>query len=237
MTLNARQRTKINAALCLLHDEGHDANSVIHVANELIKQGSDTRSAYEDALNAFIGEQPAMLPVISKIHRLVDASDDGTVDQYDAALSEYVTTGDDSSLNALAPMIAEDSIALALQDGEITQEEADSGDLAKALGFEPGPLLAEAVAGDAGQQQEAEGQQEQQAPAPNQQLPGKWQQQQRPADAPQAGKQAPAPSFVNGSQMGASSAPTGMVAAGAARNWARNTNAPLPNGAAEAPQI
>ena len=216
MTLTARQRTKINAALCLIHDNGHDADAIIHVANTLMKQGADTRSAYEDALNAFVGEEPALLPVIAKVHRLVDASDDGTVDQYDAALSEYVDTGDDSSINALAPMIAEDSIALALKDGEITQEEADSGDLSKALGFEPGPALQEAMANSA------------QADQPGQQS-------EQPA-TPQIGD-APGPSFVNGSQVGASIAPTGMVAAGAARNWAANTNQPLPNGAVEAPQI
>jgi hypothetical protein len=229
MTLNARQRTKINAALCLIHDNGFDADSIIHVANELMKQGSDTRSAYEDALNAFIGEEPALLPVVSKMHRLVDASDDATVDQYDAALSEYVTTGDDSSVNALAPIIAEDSIALALKDGEITQEEADSGDLAKALGFEPGPALREVMG--TGEEQRS-GEQEQQPDTKQEQT---WKEPFQPPTAQL--DQAPAPAFVNGSQVGSNMAPTGMVAAGAARNWAMNSGQPLPNGAVEAPQI
>jgi hypothetical protein len=227
MTLTTRQRTKVNAALCLIHDNGHDAKPVIKLANELAKE-VDTRTAYELALNEFLANVPTLAPIISKIIKLVDASDDGTVDQYDAALSQYVTTGDDSTLNSLAPMIAEDSLALAVRDGEITQDEADSGDLSKALGFEPGPAMVEAIAARADQSEEG-------PPEPSQPA---WQPKAQ-ADRPQLGEAASGrqPEFVNGSQVGAAIAPTGMVAAGAARNWVRNTGQPLPNGAMEAPEI
>lgn len=226
MTLTTRQRTKVNAALCLIHDNGHDAKPVIKLATELAKK-VDTRTAYELALNEFLSRAPELTPSVAKAIKLVDASDDATVDKYDAALSEYVTTSDDSSLKALAPMIAEDSLALAVKAGEITQAEADAGDISKALGFEPGPALAEAVAAK-GEQGNGE------PPQPNQpkyELRGH-------SDGPQLGDApAPAPSYVNGSQVGSSIAPTGMVAAGAARNWARNTASPLPNAAVEAPSI
>jgi len=234
MKLTTRQRTKVNAALCLMHDHGYDANSVIKQANELIKGGADTRSAYEQSINSLLGNEPDLLPVVSKVMRLVDASDDATVDTYDAALSTYVTTGDNTDLNALAPTIAEDSLALAVKDGEITQEEADSGDIAKALGFEPGPALVEAIAtrGEQSNEQKPEGQQE--APKPNQPEYPLGQK----IDAPQLGDTpAQQPSFVNGSQVGSAMAPTGMVAAGAAANWARNTTSGLPNGAVAAPSI
>jgi hypothetical protein len=235
MKLNTRQRAKVNAALCLIHDNGYDAKPIIKRANELMKTGDDTRTAYELALNEFIQTEPGLLPAITKAHNLVDASDDKTVDRYDAALSDYVTTGDNSSLNELAPMIAEDSLALAVRNGEITQEEADSGDIAKALGFEPGPALVEAIATRGEQSNERKPEGEQQAPKPNQPEYPLGQK----ADVPQLGDKPPpsAPSFVNGSQVGAASAPTGMVAAGAAANWARNTTSGLPNGTVAAPSI
>lgn len=215
MTLTPRQRTKINAALCLLDDNGYDAQTVIHMATQLNKDGKDHRTAYETALNAYLAEEPDIFPAISKALRLVDASDDATVDQYDAALSVYATTGDDSSLNALAPMIAQDSLALALREGEITQEEAAGHNLKKALGFEPGPALQEAVTAMAQQSSDQQASQPQQA-----------QQWRQPDQMPvtQVGK-APAPSHLNGSQVSVSG-PTGYVAPRARAAWARETLQP-----------
>jgi hypothetical protein len=221
MTLTTRQRTKVNAALCLIHDNGHDASAIIKVAKAMTKEVG-TRKAYELALNDFIRTQPDLHPAIAKMHKLVDASNDATVDQYDTALSEYVSTGDDSSLNALAPTIAEDSLALAVRDGEITQEEADSGEVAKALGFEPGPALIEAVAARAEQANEQQPGAVQEQPKPNQPM---WQSKTQADKAPQLGDApaSPAQSAVNGSQQAFGNSPTGMVAAGWARNVARNT--------------
>ena len=221
MTLTARQRTKINAALCLIHDNGHNASAVIGAANRIIQDGQDPRSAYEAALNTFLATEPAMLPTVSKVLKLVDASDDRTVDQYDAALDQYISTGDDSGINALAPMIAEDSIALALRDGEITEEEAASGDIAKALGFEPGPALQEAVAAMGEQtEQPPQGEQEQQ----------QWRPRLEEAQ-PQLGD---APAVVNVTNSSQVTGPTGFVAVGAQRAWARET---LPPGSEGYPAV
>ena len=224
MEVTARQRTKINAALCLIHDNGYDASPVIKLANELMKD-VDTRTAYQLALNDFLSNVPDLAPVVSKVLNLVDASDDTTVDQYDTALSEYVTSGDDSTLKALAPMIAEDSLALALQKGDITPEEAANGDMAKALGFEPGPALQEAVAARAeksSNQQPESGQEQAQPPQPNQPM---WQPRGQLA-VPQLGE-APAPQpFINGSQVSLCGGPTGFVAMGARAKIARETGPP-----------
>jgi len=217
MTLTARQRTKINAALCLLHDNGHNASAVIGVANRLIQDGKDPRSAYEAALNTFLSTEPAMLPAVSKVLKLVDASDDKTVDQYDAALSTYVSTGDDTEINALAPTIAADSIALALRDGEITEEEAASGDIEKALGFEPGPALQEAVAamGEQQTEQQPQAQQDQQ----------QWRHPEQPA-APQLGDAPATVNATNSSQVAPGFGATGFVARGSQLAWARETLEP-----------
>jgi hypothetical protein len=222
MKLNPRQRAKVNAALCLIHDNGYDAKPIIRNATELMKS-VDARTAYELALNDFLRAEPAMLPSIAKAHNLINASDGATIDKYDAALSDYVSTGENHALKALAPMIAEDVLALAVKDGDITQDEANRGDLAKALGFEPGAALVEAL-GDHNEPSD----QAQEQPAYSLKVE---------ADVPQLGEAPAINSPVNGSQVGAASAPTGMIAAGAAKNWARNTAAPLPNGAVEAPMI
>lgn len=217
MTLTARQRTKINSALCLIHDYGHKASEVINLANQHIRGGTDPRTAYERSLNAFLVNKLDLVTVVSKVLRLVDASDDRTVDQYDAALDRYIATGDDSSVNALAPMIAEDSLALAVREGEITQEEANSGDLAKALGFEPGPALQEAVSADqAAGEQGGAGQQQcaQQS----------WQQQSRQSDD----------ALTNSSQVSLSG-PTGYVALAAREKIARETGM-MAGQSADAPQ-
>lgn len=222
MTLTARQRTKINAALCLIYDNGHDAKAVIAHANSLTREGQDPRSAYEAALNGYLENQPALPPVIGKVLNLLDASDDRTVDQYDAALSDYATTGDQGSLTALAPMIAKDSLALAVHNGDLTQEEADSGDLSKVLGFEPGAALQEAYA-SADQQPQ---------PQPSQRF-GFGQQ----SAAPTLENASPAPDYGNGSQVSASDSPTGTVAPNSARLWAMDAAAREAVNGAGAPSL
>ena len=215
MTLSTKQRTKINAALCLIHDNGYDAKAVIQLANQLKAGGLDTRSAYERSLNEYLASKTDLMPVVAKVLRLVEASDDGTVDQYDAALSEYVATGDDSGLSALAPTIAKDSLALAVRDGEITAEEASSGALSKALGFEPGALLLEAVATN--------------DPAPDSDQPPTTEQpQSQPAIRPTtpqigAGQPSSGPDSVNTSQVSYSASPTGMRGPKAQLRWERET--------------
>lgn len=118
MTLTPKQRAKINAALCLIHDNGHNANAVTSMARSIMAGGADPRSAYERALNTFAETNPALLPALSKVVGLVEASDDDTVAKYDAALSSYIETGDDSAVRSLAPMIAQDMTTLATRNGE-----------------------------------------------------------------------------------------------------------------------
>lgn len=118
--LTQRQRVKINAALSIIHDHGFDPNGVVALARQYRTRGADMRSAYERALNEFIQAQPDLSDPLLKVTRLVQASNDQTVAQYDHALSTFIQTGDNSAIVALAPMIAEDSVALAVRNGEIT---------------------------------------------------------------------------------------------------------------------
>jgi hypothetical protein len=143
--LTTKQRAKVNAALCIIHDNGFDANAVVELSRAVMATGVPIHNAYERALTSFVTENPDTGPVISKMIALVEASDTATIAQYDSALSQYIETGDNAAMLALAPTIAADSIALAIQNGEITAEQAASGDLAGALGFEPGAVLVAAA--------------------------------------------------------------------------------------------
>jgi hypothetical protein len=118
--LSQRQRVKINAALAIIHDRGYDASTVTGWAREYHNgQGYPLAKAYERALNEFCGGQPKLAPTLTKITRLVQASDEATVGKYDQALTTYINTGDGSQIEALGSMIAQDSVALAVRSGEI----------------------------------------------------------------------------------------------------------------------
>lgn len=144
--LTIKQRAKVNAALCIIHDRGGDANAVTELARTIMATGHDARTAYERALNQFADANPEAGTVIGRMANLIEASCPNTVAQYDQALSQYIDRGDNSALTALAPMIAQDSAALAVQSGEMTPEEAAEGNLAKALGFTPSPDFEQAAA-------------------------------------------------------------------------------------------
>lgn len=118
MSLTVKQRATINAALCTIHDSGHDAKAVTVLARSIMATGVNPNTAYRRALNDFADNNPAMSLVLSKVVRLVEASDHRTTAQYDVALSNYIATGDDSGLKSLAPMIAQDMTTLAVQHGE-----------------------------------------------------------------------------------------------------------------------
>jgi hypothetical protein len=132
-----KQRAKVNAALCVIHDRGGDANAVTAAARTIMETGHDARTAYERALAQFSGSNPEIGGTIAKFTRLIEASCPRTIAQYDTALTQYISSGDNSALAALAPTIAADSVALAVHSGELTPEEAANGGLAQALGFEP----------------------------------------------------------------------------------------------------
>lgn len=122
----------------MIHANGHDAEGVSQLAANYMATGFDERQAYQQAINDFTASNPDMAGMIGKAVRLVEASDHETVAQYDAALSSYISTGDEAAINALAPMIAADSMALAVQHGEVAAD-AGAEALSDALGFEPGP--------------------------------------------------------------------------------------------------
>jgi hypothetical protein len=139
--LNDRQKVKINAALAAIHGAGHDASAVTAYAKQLQSTGQDPRSAFERAINRFIIAKPAMASEIGKITRLIEASDAATVGQYSAALDQFIQTGDKTGLQAMAPTMARDSIALALKHGEISVGDDLAASLETALGYEATPNM------------------------------------------------------------------------------------------------
>jgi hypothetical protein len=146
MAVTDKQRVKINAALSMIHSQGYDAQTVVNWAKEYQGKGYDQRRAYEQALNEFIGGQPELAAPLGKITRLVEASDAPTVSQYDQALSTYIQTGDDSALTALAPMIARDSVALAVKQGELTAPDINGDSVEAALGIDMADTFVAAAA-------------------------------------------------------------------------------------------
>lgn len=118
MSLTSRQRATFNAAMCLIHDSGHDVAAVERDIQARLGNGTRPRKAYEGALNNFVARTPSMLATLQRTMKLIEASDDRTVARYNVALSRYIETGDESSMNEIAPMIAEDMTALAARNGE-----------------------------------------------------------------------------------------------------------------------
>lgn len=128
--LTTKQRAKVNASLCLIHDRGFDADEVTRHAKAIMATGDDARGAYEQALNDFAENNPEVGHVIGKLTRVIEASCPANVVEYDRALSNYIGTRDDTALRDLAPMLKADSIALALKEGELTPEEASAAGVA-----------------------------------------------------------------------------------------------------------
>lgn len=118
MSLTQRQRTMFNAAMCIIHDSGHDVAAVERDIQSRLGNGTPPRKAYEGALNSFAARTPSMLAPLQRTTKLVEASDDRTVAQYSVALSRYIETGDQSGMDALAPMIAQDMATLAACNGD-----------------------------------------------------------------------------------------------------------------------
>lgn len=121
-TSSLKQRTKINAALSFLYGSGHDVHAVTREAQTYISIGHGMLSAYEKAFATFVGSNPDTLAPLTRITALIEASDGATVVKYDRALSEYIETGNDASLNALAPMVAADMAALNFDEPDSDEE-------------------------------------------------------------------------------------------------------------------
>ncbi len=143
--LTPKQRTAINATLALIHDAGHNATAISQQAKAAAAKGVPLKQAYDRAVEGFMAATPDMAGPISKVARLVMASDDATVAQYSRALDSYNATGDATALNALAPTIARDSIALAIKHGELTPGATGADALTAALGSEASPAMVDAL--------------------------------------------------------------------------------------------
>jgi hypothetical protein len=139
--LTPKQRVKINAALTSIHATGHDASAVTAYAKQLASAGEPAHRAYNRAINRFIIARPEMERELQMLTRLIDASDDATVAQYNTALTAYNETGDKAAIMALAPTIARDSLALAVKLGEVTPGEVLDGGLEAALGYAPSDAM------------------------------------------------------------------------------------------------
>ncbi|WP_434405772.1 hypothetical protein [Sphingobium sp. DN12] len=135
MTLDARARTKVSAALSLIALHGHNPRTVQEVANQRIAAGQPANLAYTFALNAFADKVPAIRPMMEIALDLIQNSDDATIATYDKALAAFNETGDTAHLDAITPMILEDAKALAVQNDEVSAEDAAGWDIEDALGF------------------------------------------------------------------------------------------------------
>jgi hypothetical protein len=135
--MTPKQRAQVNAALVIIHASGNSAQNVTKAAQALIAKGHPATVAYSTVLTEFATAFPTLGATMSKVTRLIQASAPESVAQYDSDLSEYIRTGSNIALNALDPMVARDSMALAVKHGEMTEAEAANGDYAAALGMEP----------------------------------------------------------------------------------------------------
>lgn len=132
--LTPRQAVKAKAALSLIAIHGHNPRTVQQQAQAHIAKGYPAHAAYKSALDAFIARVPGMRDTLHIAVDLIHKSDDATVSMYDKALTAYNDSGDESHLDALAPMILEDAKALAISTGEVTAAEAANWTIDDALG-------------------------------------------------------------------------------------------------------
>lgn len=136
MTMTYQQRVKVKAALSMIALHGHNPRPVQANAKEYMAKGVPAPEAYTLALNAFAARIPAMRQSLEVTLQLVGASDEATLAQYDAAMTAYNETGDASHFDALVPMIVEDAKALAIRNGEVSEQDALYWDIQSALGLD-----------------------------------------------------------------------------------------------------
>jgi hypothetical protein len=149
--LSYKQKVKVQAALALIHDAGHDAKAVGRAAQSGIARGLDPKASYERALAEFAKGKPDIANMLSKTLRVIEASSPQTVAAYGAALEEYNQTGNPAATAAIAQTFVQDSIALAVHLGEMSQADAANPDaVAGAFGFPFGEGAGERVVAMAG---------------------------------------------------------------------------------------
>ncbi|WP_293883047.1 hypothetical protein [Sphingomonas sp.] len=131
----------MNAALAIIHGNGHDASAVSRQAKASALNGMSLQQGYEAALNSFLQSNPTLANEIARTIAVIGASDDATVNSYDQAISEFNATGSTLAMQAMMPTMAKDSVALAIRNGEITAEDVGNGGLETALGFAPSEAM------------------------------------------------------------------------------------------------
>jgi|GEM_PF-5273293 len=136
----ARQNVKIKAGLALIHDYGHDAKAVAGAARSDMLRGLPPKQAYERAFTQFAKGKPELSRALSHALRLIEASDPLTVERYGDALERYNQTGDPSAMTGISKVFVQDSIALAIRNGELSEADArDPVAVEAAFGFAFGP--------------------------------------------------------------------------------------------------
>lgn len=145
MSLNPRQRIKLNAALSLITLHGHNPRTVQDAAKAEISRGVPHADAYSNALESFAKQVPGIRETLATILDLVANSDEPTLAKYDAAINQFNQTGDNSALEALEPMIVEDFKSLLVAKGLTTADDAAELDwgISDALAFSDDAVAAE----------------------------------------------------------------------------------------------
>ena len=118
MSFSGRDRLKVKAGLAELHALGHDTGEVTRLAKTLMGMGTPERNAYARAFDGFVARVPAMHAPLQRIGQLVDTYDSRSLARYDLALTNYITTGDQVHLDAIAPAVAHDMANMARQTGD-----------------------------------------------------------------------------------------------------------------------
>ena len=118
MKLSSRDRAKVNGALCMIRDAGHNADAITGVALSIINTGTPIKLAYQRALDKFVEQIPAFRAPLQRLGQLVDASDIPTVASYNVALSRYIETGDASDMQPIMATVTRDAAVMAARTGD-----------------------------------------------------------------------------------------------------------------------
>lgn len=116
--LSSRDRAKVNAALLLIHDEGHNPDEVSGLAQRMMNNGTPVLKAYERAFEGFMQQHPGFRAPFMRIGQLMEASDERTVSGYNHALSTYIATGDNAAFDPIMDTLQQDLTALTARTGD-----------------------------------------------------------------------------------------------------------------------
>ena len=118
MKLSSRDRAKVNGALCMIRDAGHNADAITGVALSIINTGTPIKLAYQRALDKFVEQVPSFRAPLQRLGQLVDASDIPTVAGYNVALSRYIETGDAADMRPIMATVTRDAAVMAARTGD-----------------------------------------------------------------------------------------------------------------------